>query len=130
MSTEGLFGVGRGYTVQRDQPKTNGSGSTEGSKTNDAAHGWDDPDRSILDDRRGELPEFPIDVLNPLWQAWTKRAAHGAGVTPGYIAVPLLGACSSLIGTARRVRPSRSWSEPMTLWTCTVADSGDRKHPL
>ena len=25
--------------------------------------------------------------------------------------------------------PRTSWSEPMTLWTCVVADSGDRKTP-
>jgi len=36
---------------------------------------------------------------------------------------------ASLIGTARRVRASRSWSEPVTLWTALVAASGDRKTP-
>ena len=43
--------------------------------------------------------------------------------------MPLIGIASSLIGTARRVRASQSWSEPMTLWTCVVAPSGDRKSP-
>jgi uncharacterized protein DUF3987 len=94
-----------------------------------SGHSWHDPDWSILDDRRGQLPEFPIDCLTPPWQLWLERAAHGAGVTPGHIAVPLLGVASSLIGTARRVRVSCSWSEPMTLWTCLVAPSGDRKTP-
>ena len=93
------------------------------------AHGWDDPDWTLLDDRRGELPDFPIDVLTPAWQEWLLRACHGAGVRPEHVAVPLIGVASSLIGTARRVRASTSWSEPMTLWTCIVADSGDRKTP-
>ncbi len=43
--------------------------------------------------------------------------------------VPLLGVASSLIGTARRVRVSGAWSEPLTIWTCVVAQSGDRKTP-
>ena len=93
------------------------------------AHGWDDPDWTLLDDRRGKLPDFPVDVLTPAWQEWLLRACHGAGVRPEHIAVPLIGVASSLIGTARRVRASTSWSEPMTLWACVVADSGDRKTP-
>ena len=93
------------------------------------AHGWDEPDWTLLDDRRGELPDFPVDVLTPAWQEWLLRACHGAGVRPEHVAVPLIGVASSLIGTARRVRASTSWSEPMTLWTCLVADSGDRKTP-
>jgi Protein of unknown function (DUF3987) len=96
---------------------------------NGAEHTWEDPDWSILDDRRGELPDFPVDTLSAPWRAWVERAAHGAGVTPGHVLVPLLGVTSSLIGTSRRVRASRSWSEPMTLWTSVVASSGDRKTP-
>jgi hypothetical protein len=94
-----------------------------------ASHDWDDPDWSILDDRRGWLPDFPVDIFAPALGEWLQRAAHGAGVRPEHVAVPLLGVASSLIGTARRVCASRSWSEPMTLWACVVADSGDRKTP-
>jgi hypothetical protein len=164
MNTNGPFGSGRGYTVYRDGPRTNGArpndaigldagntakGTGEDNTWTDgtakanrpskdsyhsqdhhgAPHTWDDPDWSIFDDRRGELPDFPIDTLSPPWQTWIERAAHGAGVTSGHIAVLLLGVTSGLIGTARRVRTSRSWSEPMTLWTCVVAPSGDRKTP-
>ncbi len=97
--------------------------------SNTSSHSWADPDWSIIDDRRGELPGFPVEVFTPDWQEWLLRAAHGAGVRPEHVAIPLLGVASSLIGMARRVRASRSWSEPMTLWTCIVADSGDRKTP-
>jgi hypothetical protein len=98
-------------------------------KATRAADAWNDPDWTLLDDRRGTLPEFPVDVFTPAWQNWLVRAAHGAGVRPEHVAVPLLGVASSLIGTARRVRALRAWSEPMTLWACVVADSGDRKTP-
>ena len=81
---------------------------------------WDDPDWSILVDRRGELPDFPINVLSPEWRAWLERAAHGAGVTNDHVAVPLLGIASSLIGTARKIQASRSWSQPCTDWVAVV----------
>jgi hypothetical protein len=84
-------------------------------------HNWDDPDMSILDDRRGDLPNFPTDIFAPTIREWLERAAHGAGVFPDHVAVPMLGVVASLIGTARRVRASRSWSEPITLWTALVA---------
>ena len=46
-------------------------------------HSWNSPDWSILDERRGTLPEFPLDLLPPACRDWTSRAAHGAGVTVG-----------------------------------------------
>ena len=88
---------------------------------------WHDPDISILDDRRGTLPPFPVEAL-PAWANWLRDAANGGGVTPGHVAVPLLSIASSLIGTARRVRASRAWSEPLALWTGIVGFSGTGKH--
>src|SRR6516165_10664543 len=140
----------QGFTVFRDEPKTNGAGSGrqdnettgERSKTKGSSddaqkgrderggdHNWADPDWSILDDRRGDLPEFPIDTLPVPWQRWVERAAHGAGATPAHVVVPLLGIASSLIGTARRVMASRSWTQPMTTWTALVGFSGTGKTP-
>jgi Protein of unknown function (DUF3987) len=150
MRIEGSFGFGQqGYTVHWDKPKTNGSGPAGQQKNNDAAdeanakpttcgnqkaregfiHSWDDPDWSILDDRRGNLPEFPLDALSIPCQEWVTRAADGAGATPAHVAVPLLGIASSLIGTARRVMASRSWTQPMTTWTALVGFSGTGKTP-
>jgi Protein of unknown function (DUF3987) len=148
LADDGSTGRSENGSMSTIQPRSNGVGSDgqndyatgRTSKTNELAeclpqgfegfaHSWSDPDWSILDDRRGELPEFPIDCLTPPWRVWLEGAAHGAGVTPGHIAMPLLGVASSLIGMARCVRVTRSWSEPMSLWTCLVAPSGDRKTP-
>src|SRR6516164_9760942 len=90
---------------------------------------WAEPDESLLEDRRGELPEFPIEALPPGLSHWLLRASRGAGVRSDHIAVPLLGVTSSLIGMARRVQATPAWLEPMTLWTCVVAQSGERKTP-
>jgi Protein of unknown function (DUF3987) len=56
-------------------------------------------------------------------------SAHGAGVMVDHVAVPMLAIASGLIGTARRVAPSRSWSEPCTMWTATIGYSGTGKTP-
>jgi len=146
MSAQGSFG--QGYNVHRDGPKTNGGSSQQDHKgTTDRAskangstdghdhyahgltHSWDDPDWSILDDRRGDLPEFPVDTLPTPCQEWIERAAHGAGVTFAHVAVPLLGIASSLIGTARRVLASRSWTQSMTILAGVVGFSGTGKTP-
>jgi len=103
--------------------------NSKGEQHSSGSELWGEPDWSILDDRRGELPDFPTEIFPPPLQDWLHRAARGAGVMPEHVAVPLLGVASSLIGTARRIRPSRSWSEPATLWTTVVAFSGDRKTP-
>lgn len=94
-----------------------------------AENTWDDPDWELLDDRRGKLPEFPIDALVPGWQDYVERAAHGAGVTTAHVAVPLITIASGVIGSARRIEASRSWTEPATLWSAVVGFSGSGKTP-
>jgi hypothetical protein len=95
----------------------------------EALHTWEFPDWSILDDRRGELPHFPLDCLSAPVREWVERAARGAGVTPAHVAVPTLGIASSLIGMARRVKATSSWISPMTCWTAVVGASGTGKTP-
>jgi hypothetical protein len=93
-------------------------------------HSWEEPDVSLLDDRRGDLPTFPLDALFPdELQRRVELAAHGTGTSIDHVAVPLLGIASSLIGRTRRVRASSSWSQPMTCWTAVVAFSGQGKTP-
>jgi hypothetical protein len=92
-------------------------------------HSWPDPDRSLLDDRRGSLPEFPIDTLSTDWRRWLQNAARGAGVLPDHVFMPLLTLASTLVGASRPIRASRSWSEVMALWTCVVGFSGTGKTP-
>jgi len=90
---------------------------------------WGEPDWSILDDRRGSLPEFPVNRLTPPLQEYIGRASIGAGVTFAHVAVPLLSIASGIIGTARRVRASRSWVEPLSIWSAIVGFSGTGKTP-
>ena len=109
------------------QPSANDDDTS--TKEDDAGASWDYPDLSLLDDRRGELPAFPLDGFSYSWQKWATSAAHGAGTTVDHVLTPLLSISSSLIGTARRLRASRSWSEPFTSWTAIVGYSGTGKTP-
>jgi hypothetical protein len=88
-----------------------------------------EPDWSMLDDRRGELPEFPLDAIGPEWSTCIRRAAHGAATMSAHVAVPFLGIASALIGTARRLKASSSWSQPATIWAAVVGHSGTGKSP-
>jgi hypothetical protein len=45
------------------------------------------------------------------------------------VVLPLFGIASSLIGTARRLQASTSWSQPFTLWTAQLGYSGAGKTP-
>jgi hypothetical protein len=99
------------------------------SLPSDAIASWEDPDLSLLDDRRGQLPEFPIDELDPQWRSFIERAARGAGVTVAHVVVPLLTVVSGLLGAARRVQVTRSWIEVMSLWGAIIGYSGTGKTP-
>jgi hypothetical protein len=114
--------IAAGGTAEQLLELADNSGETTGAA-------WIEPDLSLLDDRRGALPEFPTEALTERWRVWVKKAAPGAGVTAGHVMVPLLGVASSLIGMARKVRASRSWSEPFTNWTGVVGASGSGKTP-
>jgi hypothetical protein len=98
-------------------------------RTDRAAHSWEDPDLSMLDERRGDLPAFPLDTLQPQkLRDWVTRAASSRGTTIDHVAVPILGGASSLIGSARCVG-ARSFVQPASLWTFVIGYSGTGKTP-
>jgi len=90
---------------------------------------WENPSREILEDARGNLPEFPTDVFDDLWREYVKRAAHGAGVTDAHVAVPLIGVISGVIGCSYRVKAAGAWLEPCAIWSALVGSSGTGKTP-
>jgi Protein of unknown function (DUF3987) len=94
-----------------------------------AIHDWDDPDWSLLDTRRGSLPDFPPEVFSPKLQEVIGQTSKGAGVTHAHVAVPLIGITSGLIGYSRRLRATTSWFQPATCWTALVGYSGTGKTP-
>jgi hypothetical protein len=99
------------------------------TRSGNESHTWEHPDFSILDDRRGALPTFPLDTLQPkLLRDWVTRTARSTGTTVDHVAVPFIGVASSLIGSARRVRAG-SFVQPATLWAIMIGYSGTGKTP-
>jgi hypothetical protein len=110
-----------------ERQKGNGKDTEPPKQQEQPAHDWSEPDFSLLDSRRGELPSFPANAMPGA--ECIARAAHGAGVSFDHVAVPLLAIASGVIGTTRRVRASRSWTEPAALWAAIVGLSGSGKTP-
>jgi len=94
-----------------------------------AGDAWPEPDLSLLDYRRGDVPGFPVDVLPRFWRDWVCRSAIGAGASVGHVALSLMTAAASLLGSTRQVAPVPSWSEPCILWTALVGARSSGKSP-
>jgi len=121
--------AGSSAGMQQEHPKQEQPKPQEQKQRQRETGHWDSPDLSIVDDRRGALPNLPLSAIPPAIHRWLTDAALGAGVTVDHIALPLIGIASGLIGVARRVQATRSWQQPMTSWTCLVGLSGSGKTP-
>jgi hypothetical protein len=89
---------------------------------------WDEPDMSVLRQRRRPPPALPIETFGP-WGEWIARAAEAAACPVDYVAAPLLSSASALIGHARWAQATPGWIEPPHLWIGVVGDSGNGKSP-
>lgn len=87
------------------------------------------PDMSVLRQHRRPPPALPLDVFGAHWRGWIERNAEAAACPPDYVAGPLLGAASALIGNARWAQATQGWAEPPHLWCASVGDSGSGKSP-
>src|SRR5580704_2488935 len=47
---------------------------------------WPEIDASLLDDGRGAVPPFPIDLLKQPWRDWVADRARCAGAPVDYVA--------------------------------------------
>ena len=112
----------------RDDTKTDEE-SRRQRKQQRSTGSWEEPDSSILDDRRGELPDLPAAAISSAIVEWIDAAAQGAGVTAEHVATPFFGVASGLLGIARRVQATRSWRTPATMWACLIGQSGSGKTP-
>ena len=84
-----------------------------GDSSTTSADRWARPNLELLEDRRGDLPELPVESLGPATRLWLRRAARAAGVTPAHVFAPAISITSTLVGAARRVRASSSFSQPL-----------------
>jgi hypothetical protein len=91
---------------------------------------WPEIDTSLLDDGRGAVPPFPIDLIPQPWRDWTADRARGAGAPVDYAAQALLAAVSGVCGAGVEVKITPEWSEPLVLWQALVGGASSGKSPV
>jgi hypothetical protein len=90
---------------------------------------WPDIDPAFIEDARGAVPLFPLDLLPQPWRGWVSETARAAGAPVDYAVQALLAAVSALCGAGVLVRVTPAWSEPLVLWQALVGPSSSGKSP-
>jgi hypothetical protein len=88
---------------------------------------WPEMDVSILEERRGTVPPFPLDMLAQPWRDWVSDTASSAGAPTDYVTQAMLAALAGLCGAGVAVRITPVWSEPLVLWQAVVGESSSGK---
>jgi len=89
---------------------------------------WPEIDASLLEDKRGPVPAFPIDLLPQPWRGWVAETARAAGAPADYVAQSVLATVAGLCGGAS-VRVTPAWSEPLVLRQALVGGPASGKSP-
>src|SRR5258708_31164841 len=89
---------------------------------------WPEIDAGLLEDRRGPVPAFPIDLLPQPWRGWVAETARAAGAPADYVAQSVLATVAGLCGGAS-VRVTPAWSEPLVLRQALVGGPASGKSP-
>jgi len=89
--------------------------------------GWPEMDVSILEEERGAVPPFPLDLLVQPWRDWASDTASSAGVPTDYVVQAVLAAVAGLCGAGVAVRITPVWSEPLVLWQAVVGEPSSGK---
>ena len=90
---------------------------------------WPAIDSDLLDERRGPLPAFPLELLPPPWRDWVGGAARSADVPVDYVAQSLLATVAGVAGTRILVLFASGWLEPLQLWLAAVGAPSSGKSP-
>jgi hypothetical protein len=90
----------------------------------ESAHseGWAELDLSILEEKRGPPPSFPLDLLPSGWREWVRETASSGGAPVDYVAQSVLAAVAAVCGAGVLVGVTAAWREPMILWQALVGE--------
>lgn len=88
-------------------------------------------------DRKSTRPATPVEPYRPFpanalpgpLDAFVDAAARAMACDPSYVALPLLAALASAIGSTRRVVLKRGYTQPAIIWGVMVGESGTTKTP-
>jgi hypothetical protein len=85
-----------------------------------AATRWSDIDLSVLEENRGAVPPFPLDLLPQPWRDWVSDTASSTGAPVDYVAQAVLAGLAGPCGAGVTVRITPVWCEPLVLWLMAV----------
>ena len=91
--------------------------------------GWPEMDVSILEEKRGAVPPFPLDLLAQPWRDWVSDTASSAGAPTDYVVQAVLAALAGLCGAGVVVRITPVWSEPTLSMTRLTIDANANPVP-
>ena len=97
-------------------------------RTEGSDRSWPEIDAGLLEDKRGPVPAFPIDLLPQPWRGWVAETARAAGAPADYVAQSVLATVAGLCGGAS-VRVTPAWSEPLVLRQALVGGPASGKSP-
>jgi hypothetical protein len=90
---------------------------------------WPAPDKRLVDDDRPPAPLLEDDALPAGWGDWITAEASARGCPRDYVAAGLIAGASALIGNARHVAATETWTEPPHLWIALVGSPSTGKTP-
>jgi len=89
--------------------------------------GWPEIDLSVLEEKRGAVPPFPLDLVPQPWRDWVNDTASSAGAPADYVVQAVLAGLAGLCGAGVAVRITPVWSEPLVLWQMAVGGPSSGK---
>ncbi len=72
---------------------------------------------------------FPTRALPDVVSEFVDAGSDAIGCDASFLALPLMSAIASAIGTTFRIRIKGNWHEPAVLWTAIIGESGTTKSP-
>ena len=72
---------------------------------------------------------YPTEYLPPVLAEYIREVANCLGCDPSQVALPLIVAAASAIGTTRLVQVKRGWQVFPILWGAVIGESGSLKTP-
>jgi len=89
--------------------------------------GWPEIDLSVLEEKRGAVPPFPLDLVPQPWRDWVNDTASSAGAPADYVVQAVLAGLAGLCGAGVAVRITPVWSEPLVLWQMAIGGPSSGK---
>ena len=84
---------------------------------------------AVLEEIRGAVPVFPIELLPTFWRDWVLDTANATGAPADYVAQSLFAAVAGVCGAGVVVRLGPRWDEPLVLWQALVGLPSSGKSP-